>query len=573
MKYIVIFSLFMTSILSAQITKLSDQDLYTLGKTWGLMKYYHPAVSQGKVDWDAVLLKTFDNQSKADPNDIIMQWFSIADQSTFDEMPKKENECDSITLRNFNPSWIEKLKKIRPENRTRLSNLVNHPKNVGSFYSNPVENSIRFSNTNEKVYPNFSPQIKLLELFRIWNAVEYFYPYKYLLDHEWDYVLKKYIPIFKNVKNEQEYKAAIMQLSAELEDSHTELKNTYQYDVLGKLSAPFIFQIADKAVVITGVKDEAKMKKSGLEMGDLITEINGKSILKIIAEQSKYFSVSNESVRMREAYNYLFSGDSPTVEISGVKNNGKAFKTTLERMPRTYSKEWDKDGIPNYRLTYKGKTYEYLTWNEKESRLNPSFRLEDKVYFEFSSLKGDEIPALMEAHKKTKGMVFDLRGYNNNASLLKVFDYLFTKPQHFGIKTQADFSQPGKFCFVDNIINKDYKYAGKENPDAYKGQVIILINEYTQSAAEMWAMIFKKVPGVIFVGSQTAGADGNKTFIKLTDGNELVFSGLGIYYPDGTETQRIGIKPDIIVRPNVESIRSKNDLLLLKAFELIDAKK
>ncbi|MDQ1096080.1 S41 family peptidase [Chryseobacterium camelliae] len=83
----------------------------------------------------------------------------------------------------------------------------------------------------------------------------------------------------------------------------------------------------------------------------------------------------------------------------------------------------------------------------------------------------------------------------------------------------------------------------------------------------------KKVPNVIFVGSQTAGADGNKTSIKLTDGNKIIFSGLGIYYPDGGETQRIGIKPDVVVRPTVESIRNKEDLLLLKALELIDQKK
>jgi len=180
---------------------------------------------------------------------------------------------------------------------------------------------------------------------------------------------------------------------------------------------------------------------------------------------------------------------------------------------------------------------------------------------------------LMETYKNAKGMVFDLRGYNDDGSLLKVFDYLLRKPEHFGIKTQADFSQPGKFCFVDNIIDKAYKFAGKNNPDSYKGQVVVLINEHTQSSEELWAMIFKKVPGVIFVGSQTAGADGNKTAIKLTDGNKLIFSGLGIYYPDGGETQRIGIKPDVIVRPTIESIRNKEDLLLLKAFELIDQKK
>lgn len=573
MKYILIISLLITSTISAQLTGFSDRELFTLGKVWGLMKYYHPAVSQGKLDWDGILLETFENKSKQNLNDITTQWFTTANQSKFDVIVKKDNKCDSITLRNFDSSWIEKLKNIQTQNKVKLSNLVSQPKNIGSFYSNPVENSIRFSSSNEKVYDQFSVENKMLDLFRIWNAIEYFYPYKYLLDHQWDAVLKKYIPIFRKINNEQDYKSAVMQLGAELQDSHTELEKTYQYDVLGKLSSPFIFQVVDNNVLITGIKDEPKMKKANLEAGDLITKINGKSVLKSIDEKSKYISFSNESVKLREAYSYLFSGNEEIISVEGIKNNGKAFKTTVERTKRIFNNEWDKDGIPNYQLAYKGKTYEYLTYNQAESRLNPSFFLDDKIYFEFASLKGNEIPALMEKYKNSKGMVFDIRGYNNSAALLKIFDYLFSKPQHFGIKTQADFNQPGKFCFVDQIINDDYKFAGKENPDAYKGQVIVLINEYTQSAAEMWAMIFKKIPGVIFVGSQTAGADGNKTSIKLTNGNELVFSGLGIYYPDGNETQRIGIKPDIIVRPTVQSIRNKEDILLLKAFELIDGKK
>lgn len=573
MKYIVFFSVFLTTALSAQLTKFSDRDLYELAKVWGLVKYYHPAVSQGKTDWDAVLLQSLRDGSKSDTGKMINQWLVTADQSKFDNLDKKDNDCDSITLRNFDISWVKKLKKVTSESKTRLLNMVAEPKNVGSFYSNPVENSIRFSSSNEKVYDKFSVEIKMLELFRIWNVIEYFSPYKYLLDHQWDDVLKKYIPVFRSIKNEQDYRSAVMRLAAELQDTHVGIEKTLQYDVVGKLTSPFIFQIVDGKVVITGIKDEAKMKKANLEVGDLITKINGRSIFKSIDDKSGYFAYSNESVKLREAYSCLFSSDEPTMVLEGVKQNGKTFKTTVERKGRIFNSEWDKDGIPSYHLVYNGKTYTYLTYNEKESRLNPSFHVDDKVYFEFSSLKASEIPALMDTYKNAKGMVFDLRGYNDDGSLLKVFDYLLGKPEHFGIKTQADFSQPGKFCFVDNIIDKAYKFAGKNNPDSYKGQVVVLINEYTQSSEELWAMIFKKVPGVIFVGSQTAGADGNKTAIKLTDGNKLIFSGLGIYYPDGGETQRIGIKPDVIVRPTVESIRNKEDLLLLKAFELIDQKK
>lgn len=573
MKSIILILSLITSTLSAQLSTSSDRDLYEMGKVWGLIKYYHPAVSQGKTDWDAVLLTSFRQDSKAGTDGLIKNWLNTAGEQKFDKIPKQESECDSITLRNFDASWIEKLRKVSPENKNRLLHLVNTPENVGSFYSNTAKSGIYFSSANEKVYGTFSKDVKMLDLFRIWNVVEYFYPYKYLLDHNWDDVLKKYIPLFKKINNEKDYESAVMQLAAELQDTHVGIEKTYQYNVVGKLSSPFIFQMVNNAVLITGSKDDAKMKKAGLETGDLITKINGKSILKSIKEKSKYFAFSNTSVELREAYSYLFSGDEETLVVEGFHKNGENFRTTVERMKRIFNNEWDKDGIPDLHLVYKGKTYNYLTYNEKESRLNPSFPIDDKVYFEFASLKGAEIPALMEQYKNTKGMVFDLRGYNDNGSLLKVFDYLLSKPVVYGIKTQPNFTQPGRFCFVDNIVNKEYKFAGKENPDPYKGQVVVLINEHTVSAEEMWAMVFKKVPNVIFVGSQTAGADGNKTFIKLTDGNKIIFSGLGIYYPDGGETQRIGIKPDVLVRPTVESIRNKEDLLLLKALEVIDQKK
>jgi len=572
MKSIVLISFFMASALSAQLTAFSDRELYQIGKVWGVMKYYHPAISQGKTDWDGALLESFKSGPKEGTDNLIKKWLSRADQQKSDKIAGKDNKCDSITLRNFDVSWIGKL-KISPENKTRLLNLVNKPADVGSFYSNTDKSGINFSSANEKVHENFSKEVKMLDLFRIWNAIEYFYPYKYLLDHQWDEVLKKYIPVFKAINNEKDYESAVMQLAAELQDTHAGIEETYQYHVVGKLSSPFTFQMVDDSVLITGSKDEAKMKKANLEVGDLITKINGRPVLKNVKEKSKYFAFSNPFVELREAYSYLFSGDEETITVEGIHKNGKKFRTPVERAKRIFNNEWDKDGIPDLHLVYKGKTYDYLTYNEKESRLNPSFPIDDKVYFEFSSLKGAEIPALMEQYKNTKGMVFDLRGYNNNGSLLKVFDYLLSKPVVYGIKTQPNFSQPGKFCFVDNIINKEYKFAGKDNPDPYKGQVVVLINEHTQSAEEMWAMIFKKVPNVIFVGSQTAGADGDKTSIKLTDGHILIFSGLGIYYPDGGETQRTGIKPDVIVRPTVESTRNKEDLLLLKALEIIDQKK
>jgi C-terminal processing protease CtpA/Prc len=46
-------------------------------------------------------------------------------------------------------------------------------------------------------------------------------------------------------------------------------------------------------------------------------------------------------------------------------------------------------------------------------------------------------------------------------------------------------------------------------------------------------------------------------------------SSVGIYYPDGRETQRIGIVPDIEVKPTIQGIRVGRDELLEKAIEII----
>jgi C-terminal processing protease CtpA/Prc len=49
-----------------------------------------------------------------------------------------------------------------------------------------------------------------------------------------------------------------------------------------------------------------------------------------------------------------------------------------------------------------------------------------------------------------------------------------------------------------------------------------------------------------------------------------LISGIGIYYPDGTETQRIGIVPDVVVKPTIEGIKKNRDEVLEKAIELIN---
>jgi len=66
----------------------------------------------------------------------------------------------------------------------------------------------------------------------------------------------------------------------------------------------------------------------------------------------------------------------------------------------------------------------------------------------------------------------------------------------------------------------------------------------------------------IKIGSTTSGADGNVSTIDLPGNITMYFTGLGTYYPDGTQTQRVGIIPDIEVKPTIEGIRNGIDEVL-----------
>ncbi len=103
----------------------------------------------------------------------------------------------------------------------------------------------------------------------------------------------------------------------------------------------------------------------------------------------------------------------------------------------------------------------------------------------------------------------------------------------------------------------------------YNGKLVVLVNELTQSQAEYTSMAFRAGNNTTIIGSTTAGADGNVSDILLPGGLRTMISGIGVNYPNGEETQRIGIVPDIEVNPTIEGIKKGKDELLEKAIELI----
>ena len=89
------------------------------------------------------------------------------------------------------------------------------------------------------------------------------------------------------------------------------------------------------------------------------------------------------------------------------------------------------------------------------------------------------------------------------------------------------------------------------------------------SQAEYTTMVLQANPRTMVIGSQTNGADGNVSFVQLPGGSRTSFSGMGVYYPDGGQTQRIGVRIDEIVEPTIEGVKAGRDEVLERAIEII----
>jgi C-terminal processing protease CtpA/Prc len=104
---------------------------------------------------------------------------------------------------------------------------------------------------------------------------------------------------------------------------------------------------------------------------------------------------------------------------------------------------------------------------------------------------------------------------------------------------------------------------GHEN--YFKGQIIVLVNELTESYSEYVTMLLQANPKTITIGSASSGADGNISTLEFPGGIKTIYSGIGIYYPDMKPTQRTGVRIDYRVEPTVRSIQEGVDLILEKA--------
>ena len=89
------------------------------------------------------------------------------------------------------------------------------------------------------------------------------------------------------------------------------------------------------------------------------------------------------------------------------------------------------------------------------------------------------------------------------------------------------------------------------------------------SQSEFTIMSLRQAPNCTVIGSGSIGADGDVVTFTLPGSVTARMTGLSIFYPDGTQTQRTGLSPDIECVPTIEQLASGKDALMIKAAKII----
>lgn len=523
-------------------------NLELLGKIWGLMKYHHPEVAKGNYNWDYELFRFLPQYLEA--KDKHQRDNELSDWIKKYGLPSACKTCKTTPLHAVlkpDLSWINNA-DISENLKTKLISIYNNRNQGSNYYISLYPNISNPNFTTEKPYVEMSypdAGFRLLSLYRYWNMIQYFFPYKHLTDKKWDTVLQEYISTFVNAKDELAYELAAVLLIGEVNDTHANLwGGRDKINALkGSKFAAFKAEFVESKFVVTDYFNPEFSGLAKVKIGDIITHVNGKKISSLVDSLKPYYRASNMAAMLRNMSIDLLRTPNNTISLNYLSEG----KKQQVNVPTYERKELNMYYL--YKVDTTQKCYKILPGNIG--------------YITLANIKGEDIPEIKKRFNDTKGIIIDIRNYPSFFVPYSLGSWFLDEPTSFAKFTNGNPDNPGEFTFEEGqkIPNDSIKYQGK---------LVVLVNENSQSQSEFTAMAFHAAKNTTIIGSTTAGADGNVSNIVLPGGLKTMITGIGVYYPNGKETQRIGIVPEIVVKPTINGIKNRKDEVLEIAIKVIN---
>lgn len=338
----------------------------------------------------------------------------------------------------------------------------------------------------------------------------------------------------------------IAQALIELDDSHTyfvppgrSARTEYGWEMQ---------MVGDKCFV-TAVKPGSDAEAKGLKEGDQIWTIND-------------FGPTRENFWKMEYY-FKALRPQPGMKLTVIKPGGKQEELLVLAKITERKRVMD--------LTSGGDIWELIREDENAAHFNRQRYVEfgDELLiwkmpdFELDEQKVDD---LMGKVRKHKSLILDLRGNPGGyvIALQRIAGYFFDH----------------EVKIADRKGRKDMKpqLAKTRGDQAFKGQLVVLVDSRSASAAELFARVVQLEHRGTVLGDRSSGAVMESRFFPHQSGVDVVaFWGLSItdadlIMTDGKSLEKSGVTADESILPTAADLAAKRDPVLARAADLVGVK-
>lgn len=556
MRVILLFLLnFIFQTVIAQTITSKENQFIVFSKTYGFCKAYHSNINSCNVNWDSLsveFLNWFNNKyDSAKFESVLVTYIQKAGELKVDLNIAKFNYnnyklmIDTNWYHHFNlqTGIINKLDSIWMLFRPKMNCYCSRSFSNSSYLKLPFDDPI----FNYQLIDSLPTKVERdLAFVKFWNVIEYYDPNFELIDKNKDSIFIYHYRNIIQAKDKKSLYSAFDEAISCLDDAHSEgLTLSYYIDEPTFYFTPnFKLQFMDTTLVVVA------SNLSGIEVGSRIVKIDNLSVQNKLDSIWKYISARNDVVRRRFATRYLVSGTlNSTCKLEVVTPLGNTKSVSVKRNISLYS---------DFLLSP-----EFVIGSKLLNGTKITSICSDVNYVNFANIGVNDLSDLSKVFIQNKSLILDLR----NSPLCNAIDIqraIFKDPNQYAKYYLPNIRFPGLFVSLDQYSgNNELNYR-------FTGQMIILVNEYTQSMTEDLVLAFKsQYPQSLIIGQTTAGANGNINVFKLFKDVEYGFTGLGVYDNANHSIFLHGIFVDSSVTQSLSSFLKDKDDLVETALNLL----
>lgn len=450
---------------------------------------------------------------------------------------------DSL-LTTYEEVWVQKSSDLTQESKMLLGRLAHAytqiDKTRASFATDNKPKGLIRRRGSYRDLDWRNPLNRLIGLFDFYAFVYYFYPNRQLLEQPWDLSLQQAIPMFLQADNEVDYHKAIRYITARLNDSHASHSTAMDTLLFGERRAGFRMRALSGRWFVYSKR--SANYPTNVRVGDEVLSVNSIPIKQLSDSLALFVSASNASTRDKFLNNAILSTPQESFVLKIRRN-----KDTLE----VKEKSEHMDYFNSLKL-------------EEEGKMKPQWLNDSVAYWHLASAKQDNVESFYRQVCNAQYIILDLRCYPYQSSFWELSKCFIPKTENFSYIVYPDSQRPGEFKYIAGLPGPHH--LGSEN--YYKGNVILIVDNQTESFSEYLCMMLQKNPKAITVGTSSSGANGNVHLYEFPGGVMTFLTGLGVLDSNYSPMNGRGVKIDVPILFDANTIPANVDPYLSKAIEL-----